>query len=49
MTFVGANSYIVKNFADPDTVSHCVVHACNATASNWVSGTIIAHPTNLLI
>jgi Glycosyltransferase family 92 len=36
LTFVGANSYIVKYFANPDMVSHCLVHTCNATSLNWV-------------
>jgi hypothetical protein len=35
--FFGAASYIVKPFADPDMISLCYVHECNATRLNWVS------------
>jgi hypothetical protein len=35
--FFGASSYIVKPFADPDMISLCYVHECNATRLNWVS------------
>lgn len=34
--FFGANSYIVKPLADPDMISLCYVHTCNATRLNWV-------------
>lgn len=34
--FFGASSYIVKPLVDPDMISHCNVHYCNATRLNWV-------------
>ena len=36
VNFFGALSYIVKPLADPDMISRCYIHECNATELNLV-------------
>ena len=39
--FSGPASYVIKPFTDPDMVSVCYIHECNATRLNWVFQALI--------